>query len=265
MLKRPLPMTFYKRWVMKIKVKIENLGKTFVGKKSSLEVLNNINIELYENQFVSMIGPSGCGKSTVLRILAGLEKDFSGNITVNGESIKTSSFQFGYMPQKDLLMPWRTVYKNIILPLEINGMQDWIEKYEVGNLIKEFGLDGFENFYPGEISGGMKQRAAILRTFLMNSDIMLLDEPFGALDAITRIKMQEWLLKVLIEHKKTVLFITHDIEEAIFLSDRIYVLSDRPAHVIKTLDIEFLRPRKREMLSSHEFLEYKNVLLKALL
>ncbi|RXE59278.1 ABC transporter ATP-binding protein [Acetivibrio mesophilus] len=248
---------------MRTKIKIENLSKTFKAKKKSLEVLKNLNIELYENQFVSLIGPSGCGKSTILRILAGLEKDFSGDITVNGESIKASSFQFGYMPQKDLLMPWRTVYKNIILPLEINGTQD--RKLEVENLIKEFGLQGFENFYPGEISGGMKQRAGILRTFLMDSDIMLLDEPFGALDAITRIKMQEWLLKVLIEHKKTVLFITHDIEEAVFLSDRVYVLSDRPAHVIKTLDIGFPRPRNREMLSSREFLEYKDILLKALL
>lgn len=248
---------------MRTKIKIENLSKTFKAKKKSLEVLKNLNIELYENQFVSLIGPSGCGKSTILRILAGLEKDFSGDITVNGESIKASSFQFGYMPQKDLLMPWRTVYKNIILPLEINGTQD--RKLEVENLIKEFGLQGFENFYPGEISGGMKQRAGILRTFLMDSDIMLLDEPFGALDAITRIKMQEWLLNVLIEHKKTVLFITHDIEEAVFLSDRVYVLSDRPAHVIKTLDIGFPRPRNREMLSSREFLEYKDILLKALL
>ncbi|WP_265446782.1 ABC transporter ATP-binding protein [Acetivibrio straminisolvens] len=250
---------------MSIKIKIENLSKTFKVSKKTLEVLDNINIEVHENQFVSLIGPSGCGKSTVLRILAGLEKDFSGNITVNGESIKASSFQFGYMPQKDLLMPWRTVYENIILPLEISGKKDRSKKIEVENLIKEFGLQGFENFYPSEISGGMKQRAGILRTFLMNSDTMLLDEPFGALDAITRIKMQEWLLKVLIEHKKTVLFITHDIEEAIFLSDRVYVLSDRPAHVIKTLDIAFPRPRNREMLSSREFLEYKDILLKGLL
>ncbi|HOP93210.1 MAG TPA: ABC transporter ATP-binding protein [Acetivibrio thermocellus] len=250
---------------MNIKIKIENLSKTFKVNKKPLEVLNNINIEVYENQFVSLIGPSGCGKSTIFRILAGLEKDFSGNITVNGESIKASSCQFGYMPQKDVLMPWRTVYKNIILPLEINGKKDRSKKTELENLIKEFGLEGFENFYPGEISGGMKQRAGILRTFLMESDIMLLDEPFGALDAITRINMQEWLLKVLVEHKKTVLFITHDIEEAIFLSDRVYVLSGRPAHVIKTLDIEFPRPRDREVLSSPKFLEYKDALLKALL
>ncbi|GAE90489.1 ATP-binding cassette domain-containing protein [Acetivibrio straminisolvens] len=166
---------------MSIKIKIENLSKTFKVSKKTLEVLDNINIEVHENQFVSLIGPSGCGKSTVLRILAGLEKDFSGNITVNGESIKASSFQFGYMPQKDLLMPWRTVYENIILPLEISGKKDRSKKIEVENLIKEFGLQGFENFYPSEISGGMKQRAGILRTFLMNSDTMLLDEPLGHL------------------------------------------------------------------------------------
>ncbi|NLP13304.1 MAG: ABC transporter ATP-binding protein [Clostridium sp.] len=250
---------------MKTIVKIENLKKVYNVNKEPLEVLCSISIELWENQFVSLIGPSGCGKSTILRILARLEKEFSGNITIDGEDIKTSSYRPGYMPQKDLLMPWRTLYKNIILPLEINGTPDDIEKYDVAGLIKKFGLEGFENYYPGEISGGMKQRAGLLRTFLMGSDIMLLDEPFGALDAITRINMQEWLLKVLVEHKKSVLFITHDIEEAIFLSDRIYVLSDRPACVIKTLDIEFPRPRNREVLSSHKFLEYKDALLKALL
>jgi NitT/TauT family transport system ATP-binding protein len=168
------------------------------------------------------------------------------------------------MPQKDLLMPWRTIYKNIILPLEIDGRLNSSQALEVTKLIKEFGLEGFENYYPSEISGGMKQRAGLLRTFLMNSDIMLLDEPFGALDAITRMNMQEWLLTVLNEHKKSVLFITHDIDEAVFLSDRVYVLSDRPASVLTIVDIEFERPRTREMLSTYEFLEYKNRILKAL-
>lgn len=246
------------------KIEIRNLNKTFIRNKENLEVLKDINLNLYENQFVSLLGPSGCGKSTIFRILAGLEDNFSGDIKVCGKNLSNSSTQFCYMPQKDLLMPWRSVYKNIILPLEIDGRLDSTETLRVAKLIKEFGLEGFENFYPSEISGGMKQRAGLLRTFLMNSDIMLLDEPFGALDAITRMSMQEWLLTVLSEHKKSVLFITHDIDEAIFLSDRVYVLSDRPASVVKTVDIEFIRPRTRKMLSTQEFLKYKDYLLKAL-
>lgn len=249
---------------MNAKIEIKNLKKTFIRNKETLEVLRDINLVLCENEFVSLIGPSGCGKSTILRILAGLEDNFSGDILINGKTTSNSSSQFCYMPQKDLLMPWRTVYKNIILPLEINGKLDSAESLGVRNLIKEFGLEGFENFYPSEISGGMRQRAGLLRTFLMKNDIMLLDEPFGALDEITRMNMQEWLLKVLSEHKKSVLFITHDIEEAIFLSDRVYVLSDRPASTIKTVDIEFPRPRTREMLLSNEFLKYKDIILKSL-
>lgn len=246
------------------KIEIKHLNKIFTRNKENLEVLKDINLSLCENQFVSLLGPSGCGKSTILRILAGLENNFSGDIKVCGKNLSNSSTQFCYMPQKDLLMPWRSVYKNIILPLEIDGRLDNTETLRVAKLIKEFGLEGFENFYPSEISGGMKQRAGLLRTFLMKSDIMLLDEPFGALDAITRMSMQEWLLTVLSEHKKSVLFITHDIDEAVFLSDRVYVLSDRPASIVTTLDIEFIRPRTREMLSTHEFLKYKNHLLKSL-
>lgn len=247
------------------KIKITDLKKTYLHNKKKLEVLGNINLSLPENGFVSIIGPSGCGKSTILRILAGLEDDYSGSILVDGTELKNFSGKFSYMPQKDLLMPWRTVYKNIVLPLEISSKADKADSLGVKNLIREFGLEGFENFYPSQISGGMRQRAGLLRTFLMDSDVMLLDEPFGALDAITRIKMQEWLLQVLSEHKKSVLFVTHDIEEAIFLSDRVYVLSDRPACVVDTLFIELPRPRTHEMLSTHEFLKYKDIILKALL
>ncbi len=249
---------------MAIKIEIKHLNKTFMRNKESLEVLKDINLILCENQFVSLLGPSGCGKSTILRILAGLEDSYSGDIKVCDKKLSDSSTQFCYMPQKDLLMPWRTVYKNIILPLEIDDRLNSTENLKLPELIKEFGLEGFENFYPSEISGGMKQRAGLLRTFLMNSDIMLLDEPFGALDAITRMNMQEWLLSVLSEHKKSVLFITHDIDEAIFLSDRVYVLSDRPASIVSTVDIEFIRPRTKEMLSTQNFLKYKNLILKAL-
>jgi len=249
---------------MSKKIEIKHLNKAFVRNKETLEVLKDIDLDLCENQFVSLIGPSGCGKSTIFRILTGLESNYAGDIFVSGNNLANTSIQFCYMPQKDLLMPWRTVYKNIILPLEIDKRLDSVKELGVAKLIREFGLEGFENFYPSEISGGMKQRAGLLRTFLINSDIMLLDEPFGALDAITRMSMQEWLLKVLDEHKKSVLFITHDIDEAIFLSDRVYVMSDRPASIVSIVDIDFKRPRTREMLSSTEFLQYKDHLLKAL-
>jgi putative hydroxymethylpyrimidine transport system ATP-binding protein len=245
-------------------IELKNLSKTFIHNNKPLEVLKDINLTLMENQFVSLIGPSGCGKSTILRILVGLEKDYTGDILVSGRELSKTSAQFAYMPQKDLLMPWRTVYKNITLALEISGKLDKVQDLNLAKLIKEFGLEGFENFYPSEISGGMRQRANLLRTFLMNSNIMLLDEPFGALDAITRMEMQEWLLGVLDEHKKTVLFITHDIDEAVFLSDKVYVLSKRPASVTATVDIDFKRPRTQEILTTQEFLNYKNIILKAL-
>lgn len=249
---------------MNIKIELKNLNKTFVHNNKPLHVLKDINLSVMENQFVSLIGPSGCGKSTILRILVGLEKEYTGDIFVSGKNLSNNQTQFGYMPQKDLLMPWRSMYKNIILPLEISGKLDKTQDLNLTKLIKEFGLEGFENFYPSEISGGMRQRANLLRTFLMNSNIMLLDEPFGALDAITRMDMQEWLLQVLNEHKKIVLFITHDIDEAIFLSDKVYALSNRPASVIATVDIKLKRPRTREMLATQEFLNYKNLILKAL-
>lgn len=249
---------------MNTKIEINHLSKTFIHNKKNLEVIKDISLSLYENEFVTLIGPSGCGKSTLLRILAGLEDNYTGDIFVSGKKLSNTTSKFCYMPQKELLMPWRTVYKNIILPLEIDGRLNDSKIQEIAKLIKEFGLEGFENYYPTEISGGMKQRAGLLRTFLMNSDIMLLDEPFGALDAITRMNMQEWLLTVLSEHKKSVLFITHDIDEAVFLSDRVYVLSDRPASIVTAVDIKFERPRTRDMLSTIDFLEYKNLILKSL-
>ena len=191
---------------MNTKIEVNNLNKTFIHNNKPLQVLKDINLSVIKNQFVSLIGPSGCGKSTILRILVGLEREYTGDILVSGRKLSNDLAQFGYMPQKDLLMPWRSVYKNIILPLEVSGNLDKVQNLNLTKLIKEFGLEGFENFYPSEISGGMRQRANLLRTFLMNSDIMLLDEPFGALDAITRMEMQEWLLGVLDEHKNCAVY-----------------------------------------------------------
>lgn len=241
--------------VLKIKDLCNNFEKT--------KVLDNINIEVNKGEFVSIVGPSGCGKSTLFRIITNLLKDnYSGNCLIEGIEAVKYNRPIAYMPQKDLLLPWRTLFANASIPLEIRGIKN-CKKY-INPLLNDFGLAGFENSYPHELSGGMRQRGALLRTFLINSELMLLDEPFGALDAITRLKMQELLIKVWQKYQHTVLFITHDIEEAIFLSDKIYIMSSRPGRIIKEIDIDFLQPRTEEDLLTTKFLEYKKEILKYL-
>lgn len=242
-------------------VEIKGLSMTYKMGGETLPVLNEVYLSAEKGSFISVIGPSGCGKSTLFRTIAGLEKEFSGTVSVNGRDIRSNLPHLAYMLQKDLLLPWRTVFKNIILPLELSGKLKEADIKNLEDLINEFGLAGFENAYPHELSGGMRQRAALLRTWLMDGDIILLDEPFGALDALTRINMQDWLIKVWENHRKTVLFITHDIEEAVYLSDRIFVMSKRPGMIIDNVSIEFERPRNRDVLYSESFLEYKKRLM----
>lgn len=246
------------------RVEILNLSKKFYKNGVELNVLNDICLKLYDGEFVSIIGPSGCGKSTIFNIICGLENSYEGSITVDGGMLEDCHKKFAYMPQKDLLMPWKKLKENLALPLEIQGI-DKKDAYEkMAGYIPVFGLEGFENAYPSELSGGMRQRAALLRTFLIDSDIMLLDEPFGALDAINRDKMQRWLLDVWNNFRRSVLFITHSIDEAIYLSDRVYVLSERPARVKLGLKIDLERPRSKEIITSKKFTEYKALLLDAL-
>ena len=250
---------------MNKRVLLKNVSKTyFMDNGEKLETLNNIDIELNDNEFVSIIGPSGCGKSTVFRLITGLEGNYSGDILVNDIKAEESQETVSYMQQKDLLMPWRTIMDNVILPLEIKGVgkKECIET--ASSQFVEFGLEGFEDSYPNQLSGGMRQRAALLRTFLIGSPIMLLDEPFGALDAITRSNMQDWLLKIWQTHKKSVLFVTHDIDEAIYLSDRIYVMSERPGHIVHQLKVDFDRPRSKEILLTEQYLDYKKQLTEKL-
>jgi len=242
-------------------VEIKGLSKTFEMNGEILPVLDNVELSVEKGSFVSLIGPSGCGKSTLFRTIAGLEKDYLGTVIVNDRNIRDHSPHLAYMLQKDLLLPWRTVWKNIVLPLELAGTLKNTDTRNLENLVSEFGLSGFENAYPNELSGGMRQRAALLRTWLMDGDIILLDEPFGALDALTRYSMQDWLTEVWENHRKTVLFITHDIEEAIYLSDRVLIMSKRPGSVIDDVVIDFERPRKRDMLYSEAFLGYKKRLM----
>lgn len=222
-----------------------------------LSVLQDVSMCVAKNEFVSILGPSGCGKSTLLRLMAGLDSSFSGTVLMDSVNVKEARLPVCYMLQKDCLMPWRTLLENVMLPAEIAQKDLKAVQTSVIPMIEEFGLSGFEHYRPNELSGGMRQRAALLRTYLMEGDIMLLDEPFGALDEITRMQMQDWLLKVWEKHRKTVVFITHDIDEAVFLSDRVLVMSKRPGTLTREIKIGFPRPRTRDMLVSNTFLDYK--------
>lgn len=246
------------------KIQLKNVHKDFYSQNETLKVLDDINLYVRDGEFVSILGPSGCGKSTIFHILTGLESEYEGSICIEGMPLKEWNKKMCYMHQKDLLMPWRTLMKNVLLPLEIQGINKAKAEEKVKEMLPVFGLEGFEKAYPNELSGGMRQRAALLRTILIDSDILLLDEPFGALDAITRSQMQLWLLEIWEKFKHSVIFVTHDIEEAIFLSDRVYVLSQRPSTVVAEVTIDFPRSKREEIRVLPEFLKYKKELLEAL-
>jgi ABC-type nitrate/sulfonate/bicarbonate transport system ATPase subunit len=249
-----------------VKLAIEGLSKTYrgAGGGENVTALKDVGIEIGAGEFVSIVGPSGCGKSTLFNIIAGLIRPSSGTVLLDGREPDDLLGSVGYMPQRDCLMPWRTVLDNTTLGLELNGVRKK-EAHKIAQAeFERFGLAGFENHWPAKLSGGMKQRAALLRTFLAGRDLMLLDEPFGALDALTRANMQEWLLDVWQEDRKTILFVTHDVEEAIYLSDRVYVMSGRPGRVSLCVDVDLPRPRKPEISMSPEFLLLKQKLLRPL-
>ncbi|MBM4762947.1 ABC transporter ATP-binding protein [Bacillus sp. B15-48] len=224
-------------------------------------ILNGINFQLEEGEFVSIIGPSGSGKSTIFRLITGLEQPSTGSILLNGENASNRLGMVGYMPQQDLLMPWRTIMENAVLPLEIKGVKKTEAEARVRGLLADFGLKGVEDAFPKDLSGGMKQRVSFLRTVLSGSNILLLDEPFSALDAITRLTMQEWLLEQWEKWKKSIVFITHDVDEALFLSDRIFVLQEKPNHSIQEVKVPLGRPRSVRDLSDQEVLTLKEHLI----
>ena len=208
------------------KIVISNLSKKYKDKL----ILKDIDLHVYEDEIVSIIGPSGCGKSTIFNILSNLTTCDSGDVDING--------RFSYMYQKDLLLPYTNIIENDSLPLVLKGEKKKKSREIVKPYFSTFGLEGYENKYPNELSGGMRQRVNFMRTFVNSSDIMLLDEPFGALDSITRSSMQNWLLDIKKEIKSTILLITHDIDEAILLSDRIYILSNKPAVITKEIFVD---------------------------
>jgi ABC-type nitrate/sulfonate/bicarbonate transport system ATPase subunit len=211
------------------------------------------------------IGPSGSGKSTLFNLITGLAQPDSGEIVIECESgLKRRAGRVGYMPQRDLLLPWRSVLNNVILGPEIDGRSKREARQKARDLLPLFGLDGFENVYPDTLSGGMRQRAALLRTFLTGRDVLLLDEPFGALDALTRRELQRWLLEVWARFRKTILFITHDVEEAVFLADHVLVFSARPGRIVKELRVDLPRPRESVSLLSEDMRRLEADLLAAL-
>lgn len=245
-------------------IEIDGLSKAYRVGGQRLQVLDGLSLRAESGQFVTLIGPSGCGKSTVLNLVAGLQHPDEGLIRFDGVVAEQRLGRCGWMPQRDLLLPWRTVLDNVLLGPEVHRQSLSQAREEAQRLLPLFGLEGFGESYPAALSGGMRQRAALLRTFLTRSGVLLLDEPFGALDALTRASLQEWLLRVWHEFGYTVLFITHDVEEALFLSDRVYVLTERPARVCLELEVPLGRPREREMTLSLEFAALKQQLLEAL-
>lgn len=230
----------------------------------SLPTLNEISLAVKAGEFVSIIGPSGCGKSTLFNLISGLERPDSGEVFLGKRDITGEKGHVSYMMQKDLLLPWRNIRDNCILALEIEGVNKSLARERALALLQEFRLESFSLNYPGQLSGGMRQRVAFLRTMLAGKEVLLLDEPFGALDAYTKSEMHGWFSEICQRYKPTVVFITHDIEEALFLSDRVYVFSERPAKIKKEIEVPLPRPRPREFLVSQEFLRLKKEILEVL-
>ena len=209
-----------------MKLEISGLTFSYENKK----IFDGLEFSIREGEFVSLLGPSGCGKSTLLKLLTGVIAPEKGHILTDGQEIRGITEHFAYMPQNDLLFPWKTILENVCLYGRIHGGQEQVKK-EALSQMGAFGLEGYENEYPSALSGGMRQRAAFLRTLLCRADILLLDEPFGALDVITRGEMQDWLLSMRERLNRTVLLVTHDMDEAIYLSDRILILNGSPSHI----------------------------------
>ncbi|MDB5405319.1 MAG: nitrate/sulfonate/bicarbonate transporter ATP-binding protein [Rhodospirillales bacterium] len=239
------------------KLELKDVTTTFATPTGPFQALAPVSFSLEEGRFVSLIGPSGCGKSTLFNIVAGLQPPSGGAVLIDGEDATGTIGRVGYMLQKDLLLSWRTVLDNVILGMEIRGVSRKEARGRAEPYLRRYGLGGFEHQYPRSLSGGMRQRAALLRTLLVDTDIILLDEPFGALDAQTKGHMQEWLMRIWTEFRKTVVFVTHDIEEALFLSDEVYVMATRPGRVVEHLTVDFPRPRHRGLVTEPGFVALK--------
>ena len=221
---------------------------TFKYPEDNYSMMEDLSFHVERGEFVSLIGASGCGKSTIFRLITRLLEPQSGEIYVDGQEIHKMKSYAGYMPQRDMLFPWRTIDKNLKLPMEIQKVPKEEQDKKVEEVLSQAGLLEYRHKYPKDLSGGMRQRISFARTLLTSADLMLLDEPFSALDALTRMDMQEWLLRQWEHFHKTIVFITHDVEEAIFLSKRIYIITETPMHALKVVDVPEDYPRDRSFL-----------------
>jgi len=235
-----------------------------VKKYYEVPVVQDISLELPEGGFISLLGPSGVGKTTLFNVLSGVEKPDGGGVYLNGEDITGVSGKVSYMLQKDLLLEYRTVLDNVILPLIIRGEKKKTAREQAAGFFPMFGLAGYEKKYPYELSGGMRQRAALLRTCMTHNSVILLDEPFSALDAITRRKMQAWYAEIAEQMKVSTIFITHDVEEALILSDTVYILNGKPGKITHKIEVAPSRPRDRDFPVSNEFAQQKRFILEAI-
>ena len=230
-------------------LQVDRVTKRFGSGSARVSAIEGVSFDVRKGTFLSILGPSGCGKSTLFNLIAGLMQPTEGDVTIDGASVIMKPGQVGYMLQKDLLLPWRTIEDNIILGQTLHGVDKCGAAALAEPLIDRCGLKGFERHRPHQLSGGMRQRAALLRTLLTGKDVLLLDEPFGALDAITRLQLQMLLTDVWQEMQKTILFVTHDVDEALLLSDEILLMSARPGTVLRRFTVDLPRPRTPEMLA----------------
>ena len=248
-----------------LKLSVQGVTKTYRDGRKTVEALTPIDLSVADGEFVTLIGPSGCGKSTLFNIVAGVDEPTSGIVAIDGDTKSKRTGLSGYMPQQPLLLPWRTVEENVLLGLDVRRVPRKQAQHDALELLKRFGLSDFAQNYPTTLSGGMRQRVALLRTVLFNPSFLLLDEPFGALDALTRLSLQMWLLDLWQSLHASVLFITHDVREALLLSDRIYVLSARPARVLRIVAVDLPRPRRQEHLALEPAVRLEQELLELLL
>ncbi len=248
---------------MGVSIALERVRHVYAG-PPPVTALAEISLAVGEGRFVALIGPSGAGKSTVLRMLAGLLRPTAGNVRIAGEDVAGRPGRAAFMPQGSLLLPWRRVRDNATLGAEVSGQSRGVAYLRAEPLFERFGLAGFEESWPSQLSGGMRQRLALLRTFLTPKPVLLLDEPLGALDAITRRSMQAWLQDVWQSDGRTVLLVTHDVEEALILADSIYVLSPRPGRIVDHIEVDLLRPRTSRETTAPAFVALKARVLAAL-
>ena len=240
-----------------VKLKLDNVYKEYQGRNGKTVALNGVNLDIMENEFICVVGPSGCGKSTLLNIIAGLLEPTSGAAYLDGKKIEGTAVERGVVFQQYALFPWRTVINNVMFGLEMKKTPKEEARKIALKYIESVGLKGFEDAYPKELSGGMKQRVAIARAYAATPEVLLLDEPFGALDAQTRVQLQTELLNTWEQEKKTCFFITHDVDEAIILAQRVIIMSARPGRIKRIVNIDIPYPRTQETKSDPHFLELK--------